>query len=74
MIQLLIPLLAFAVLGYSLYWFRGQTRAKRISQMNNEELVDAIIARKISILEVPQERREAVNTSLQEIQSELDNY
>ncbi|MEE4359060.1 MAG: hypothetical protein V2I97_21510 [Desulfococcaceae bacterium] len=72
MIRLITILMAVAAIIYMVRWYREQTRINEVQKMTTDELVEAVIRRKISILEVPSEHREAVNEMLQEIQSELD--
>ncbi|QTA84548.1 Uncharacterized protein dnm_005450 [Desulfonema magnum] len=65
-------MLAIATIVYAVNWYKQEQRSKQISEMTCDDLVDAIITREISILEVPAEHREAVNEILQEIQEQLD--
>ena len=73
MFRFILILLAIGVIIYAVHWYRQQQRSEQIRQMTNDELVDAIIQRDISILEVPSEKRDAVNEILKGIQDELDN-
>ncbi|MDM8549100.1 hypothetical protein QUF72_03435 [Desulfobacterales bacterium HSG2] len=72
MIRFVLILLAIATIIYAVHWYRQQRRSKDIRMMTHDELVEAIIMREISILEVPSGKREAVNKILGEIQEELD--
>lgn len=72
MIRFILILMAIATIIYAVQWHRQQRRLKDIREMTHDELVDAIIRREISILEVPSGKREAVNKLLGEIQEELD--
>lgn len=73
MFRLITILLAVGAVAFAVKWYRRQRRADMIEEMSPDELVDAIIRREISVLEVPPEHREAVNRMLREIQKELDN-
>ncbi len=73
MFRLIVIFLAVAAVVYMVRWLKGQKRLKQIDEMTEEELVDAVIRRDISILEVPREHRDSVKETLEEIQSELDN-
>jgi len=72
MIRVITILIAIGAIIYMVRWYREQKRLENTGQMTPDELVEAIIRRKISVLEVPTEHREAVNEMLREIQSELD--
>ncbi|WP_207680985.1 hypothetical protein [Desulfonema magnum] len=72
MIKFVLVMLAIATIVYAVNWYKQEQRSKQISEMTCDDLVDAIITREISILEVPAEHREAVNEILQEIQEQLD--
>ncbi len=71
-IKFVLVMLAIATIVYAAHWCRQERRSKQISQMTHDDLVDAIIRREISILEVPVRHRDAVNEILQEIQEKLD--
>ena len=72
MFRLIVIFLAVAAVVHMVRWLKGQKRLKQIDEMTEEELVDAVIRRDISILEVPREHRDSVKETLEEIQSELD--
>lgn len=72
MIRLIVILSGIGLILYMVFWFKNQKRIYEIGQMTPEELVDAVIRREISVLEVPKTHRETVNTRLAEIQKELD--
>ncbi len=72
MTKLILFILAVGTICYSVYWYRAKSRLKAIHQMSVDELVEAVIKREISILEVPKENRNSVNSLLEEIQSDLD--
>ena len=72
MFRLIVILLAVAAVVSMVRCLKGQKRLKQIDEMTEEELVDAVIRREISILEVPREHRDSVKETLEEIQSELD--
>ena len=73
MFRLIVIFLAVAAVVHMVRWLKGQKRLKQIDEMTEEELVEAVIRRDISILEVPREHRDSVKETLEEIQSELDN-
>ncbi|MGE0084762.1 MAG: hypothetical protein AB7S75_10095 [Desulfococcaceae bacterium] len=72
MIRVITIFIAAGAIVYMVRWYREQKRLENAGRMTPDELVEAIIRRKISVLEVPPEHREAVNGILREIQSELD--
>lgn len=72
MIRILFSVLAIAALIWCIGWIRRQSRLKLIEEMKPEELVDAVIRRDISILEVPPAHRKEVDQMLKEIQAELE--
>ncbi|MEZ4525184.1 MAG: hypothetical protein R2941_04615 [Desulfobacterales bacterium] len=72
MIRVITILIAVGAIVYMVRWYREQKRQENAGRMTPDELVEAIIRRQISILEVPPEHREAVDEMLREIQSELD--
>jgi len=72
MIRLIVILSGIGLILFLVFWFKNQNRIYEIGQMTPEELVDAVIRREISVLEVPKAHRETVNTRLAEIQKELD--
>jgi len=72
MIRIFLFLAAVGALAWGIGWIRRQNRLKLIEEMDPPELVDAVIRREISILEVPRRHREAVGRMLEEIQAELE--
>lgn len=70
--RLIFILAALVVVYLGGRWLWRQNQAKKISHMSVEELVDAIIAKEISILEVPRSKRSQVESALKEIQQEID--
>lgn len=72
MFKLITILLAIGAVGYAVYWIKQLRRSDEIEDMSSEELVDAIIRREISILEVPQKHRDSVDNMIDELRRELD--
>lgn len=72
MFRIILILLAVGALVWGLGWIRRQSRVRLIEEMGSKELVDAVIRREISILEVPQRHRNEVDGMLKEIQDELE--
>ena len=72
MFRIVLILLAVGALAWGLGWIRRQSRVRLIEEMGPKELVDAVIRREISILEVPRRHREEVDRMLKEIYAELE--
>ncbi|GBC60604.1 hypothetical protein DENIS_1561 [Desulfonema ishimotonii] len=72
MFRLISILAAVGAIVYAIRWYKKQLRKEDIDRMSPDDLVDAIIRREISILEVPSGHRDAVNRTLKKIQEELD--
>ncbi|PID73799.1 MAG: hypothetical protein CSB33_01885 [Desulfobacterales bacterium] len=70
MFRLVLIVAALAILIAAGVQFRRQFRRKAIEDMSADDLVDAIIRREISILEVPPEQKEEVDRQLEEIRKE----
>lgn len=74
MIRFVLFLVAVGTIVHVARWYAKEKRSKRIVRMTPDELVEAIIRRDISVLEVPPEKRASVNEILEEIQDEMDNF
>jgi hypothetical protein len=72
MIRLIAILAALGAIGYAVHWYHQLKRTEFIGNMGPDELVDAVIRREISVLEVPPIHRNTVNQLLAEIQRDLD--
>jgi len=72
MFKLITILIALGAIGYAIYWLKQLKRADDIDNMSPDELVDAIIRREISIIEVPRRHRITVDRMIDELRRELD--
>lgn len=72
MLRLITILMAIGAVAYAVCWFRQLRRSEDIENMSPDELIDAIIRREISILEVPLKHRETVDDMIMEIRKEMD--
>ncbi len=72
MIYLMMLLMASAMVVAAVVSLRMYFKTRKVSEMNEDQLVSAIIRRKISILEVPKMKRPMVYQTLNAIQLELD--
>ncbi len=72
MLKIMILLAALAVAVYGFHVIRDLTRTNPIREMDHDELVRAVIQRKISILEVPRRQRDEVMKTLNDIQTEME--
>lgn len=71
MFRILTIIFAIGIIIFAVQWLREQQRRRDIDEMTPDELVDAVIRRDISILEVPARHREKVQSMLDEIRREI---
>lgn len=72
MFRLLLFIILIGIIVLIFGQFREKRRKKEIEHMSVDDLVTAIIRKEISILEVPPNQREKVESILREVQTELD--
>ena len=73
MIKTLIVLLAIIGIIYFYKSSKRQKWVKNIDEMDTEELVEAILKGEISVVEVPESKRDAVNLALEDVKKKMEH-